>query len=94
MTFLNPERTDDFTKVLASAQHVERAGQGVGKDLGRAISLYKKACDGGHMASCSKLGYLYDKGRGVRKDLGKARRLWKKACDGGAKYACKNLKKL
>ena len=51
----------------------------------------KKACDGGNMRGCGKLGVMYEKGNGVEKDLGKAAQLYKKACDGGEMLGCRNL---
>ncbi|MCI7024230.1 MAG: hypothetical protein MR964_08450, partial [Campylobacter sp.] len=31
-------------------------GNGVEKDLGKAVELFKKACDGGNMPGCYNLG--------------------------------------
>jgi len=44
-------------------------GEGVGKDLAKAVELYRKACDGGDMVGCSVLGFMYENGKGVGKDL-------------------------
>ena len=37
-------------------------GQGVIRDISRAIDCYKKAADMGHRASCTKMGYFFYKG--------------------------------
>ena len=34
-------------------------GNGVEKDLGKAVELFKKACDGGNMRGCSGLDITY-----------------------------------
>ena len=36
-------------------------GNGVEKDLGKAVELFKKACDGGDMDGCRNLGIMYEK---------------------------------
>ena len=66
-------------------------GNGVEKDLGKAVELYKKACDGGDMLGCTNLGFMYEKGKGVEKDFSKAVELYKKACDGGNMLGCYGL---
>ena len=66
-------------------------GNGVEKDFGKAVELYKKACDGGEMLGCGNLGSMYANGNGVKKDFGKAAELLKKACDGGDMNGCRNL---
>ena len=42
-------------------------GNGVEKDLGKAVELFKKACDGGNMRGCTNLGSMYANGNGVEK---------------------------
>ena len=66
-------------------------GNGVEKDLGKAVELFKKACDGGDMLGCSNLGFMYAHGNGVEKNEQKAAELYKKACDGGEMNACRSL---
>ena len=68
-------------------------GEGVVEDKGKAMELYKKACDGGNMRGCSNLGLKYENGEGVVEDKGKAVELFKKACDSGNMSGCNNLKK-
>ena len=73
-------------------------GDGVQKDMNKALSYYKKAvsgekklCNSGDLQACYELGYMYEKGYGVPKDVNKAKELYKKACNGGKGYkkACK-----
>ena len=66
-------------------------GNGVTKDINKAIQLYEKACDGGEVFSCSDLGHAYDKGEEVTKDFNKAAHFYKKACDGRLTEGCVNL---
>lgn len=66
-------------------------GNGVTKDINKAIQLYEKACDGGVMFSCSDLGDAYNKGEEVTKDFNKAAHFYKKACDGRLTEGCVNL---
>lgn len=51
-----------------------------------------KACDGGDMASCNKLGVGYGTGEsGIERDLNKAREYFTKACNGGNLEGCTYL---
>jgi TPR repeat protein len=55
-----------------------------------AKALFKKACDGSHVAGCSNLGLMeYENG-----NLAEARSLLNKACDAGSNLACKALIKI
>src|SRR5438105_15470008 len=47
-------------------------GEGVPPDVGRGMSLLKKACEGGEFQGCLELGDRYRDGDGVSKDLPKA----------------------
>ena len=38
-------------------------GDSVAKDAAQAVSLFRKACDGGEMRGCDKLGLLYEAAR-------------------------------
>jgi beta-lactamase hcpA len=69
-------------------------GNGVTKDIYKAMELYKKVCDGGEIKECLKLGYTYYFGNGVAKDIYKAMKLFQKACDGGVIEGCNLLQKL
>ena len=61
------------------------------KEYDKAAELFKKACNGREMPSCSNLGIMYANGNGVEKNEQKAVELYKKACDGGNMHGCRNL---
>lgn len=66
-------------------------GQGVKKDLNKALALWQKACNGNaavNARGCHMLAISYDLGDGVAKDPVRARMLYGKACRLGAKIAC------
>ncbi len=67
------------------------SGEGVTRDLARAVSLYQQACDGGEAAGCSNLGALYESGEGVPQNSAHAATLFQQACDGGYAPGCNNL---
>jgi uncharacterized protein len=66
----------------------------VAKDLPRAGTLFKRACDGGNSNGCFVLGAMYANGRGVAKDLPRAATLYKQACDAGMAAGCSELRTL
>ena len=69
-------------------------GEGVTRDAGRALTLFRKACEGGIMQSCNRLGVMYGTGVGVTQDLGRAVTFFQKACDGGETQSCSQLELL
>jgi hypothetical protein len=85
------ERACQRGEGCATLGYLYEAGFGVGKDLGRAVALYKQACDGGRASSCFNLGIRYEAGRGVDKNEVKAAAFYKQACDGAALNACVRL---
>lgn len=62
-------------------------GKGVEKDISRAATLYRKACDGGRARGCTNLGYIYSN----RGDFAQALVLYAKGCNGGDAAGCTNL---
>lgn len=50
-----------------------------------------EACEGGHMPSCTSLGFMYSNGDGVPLDDDKAYTLYKMACEGNSSAGCYNL---
>ena len=52
-------------------------GEGVTKDLAKAVELYQKAADQGNAGAQNNLGVLYQNGEGVPKDLESSRALSK-----------------
>ncbi len=71
-------------------------GEGVLKDVAKALELYTEACDGESVESCVSAGTLYLGGDpAVAKDLlaatrlyGKALALYKEGCDAGSQPDC------
>ncbi len=78
------------------------AGQGIQRDVPRAITLYEEACASPlqYPHSCNALGLIYEKGDGVAKDLDQAQEYFHQACFlGKYKYSgydtgCKNERRL
>lgn len=65
---------------------------GMRSDATKAKLLYRKACDGGEMASCTMLGIATVQGRGgAIGDAAAARPIFQKACEGGHMAGCANL---
>lgn len=75
---------------ILAAMHI-RGAEGAPRDDAKAATLLKKACDGGHIKSCSILGMFTEQGRGVAKDPGAAATLYEKACSEGEAGACGGL---
>ena len=71
-------------------------GDGVQKDMNKALSYYKKAapseeklCSSNDGQACYELGYMYEHGYGVPKDPNKAKELYQKACKLKYEKGCK-----
>jgi hypothetical protein len=64
---------------------------GVPRDDGKALTLFKSACDGSIPAGCDGLAYMYRYGRAVQVDLQAAHALYQQACTGGFDPSCKTL---
>jgi TPR repeat protein len=71
---------------------MQENGEGVEKDFTRAVTLFRRACDGADMPGCTDLGEMYVKALGVEKDTALGMSLYHKACDGGSQDACTRLK--
>jgi TPR repeat protein len=65
-------------------------GAGVAKDYARATGLFQRACDGGYVDGCTKLGNAYW-GSGVFKDKYLATDLYQKTCNAGNAEGCFGL---
>ena len=66
----------------------ELGRNGATKDLPRAVTFFRQACDAGDPDGCVNLGRMYDTGRGIGIDRGKARQFFTQGCDGGAVAGC------
>ena len=69
-------------------------GNGVPKNIPKAIELFEKSCIGNEINGCMYLGYLYTYGEFVKQDKVKAKELFYKACRLGSKMGCNALKNL
>jgi len=54
----------------------------------RALKVYQRACKGGRLEACAKLGTLYYSGKGTPQDYRRAASLYQQACNGGRMPAC------
>ncbi|MBI5482398.1 MAG: sel1 repeat family protein [Deltaproteobacteria bacterium] len=66
-------------------------GNGVPKDLARAVQLYDRACAAGYGAGCNDLALLYEHGKGVPKNPARAAALYLDGCNLEHFPACANL---
>ena len=71
-----------------------QSGKGVGRDVGAAARLYKKAAVAGLPAAQNNLAVLYEGGEGVPQDLVKAVDLYRRAAEQGHVWAQYNLGRL
>jgi len=69
-------------------------GEGVKKDVFKAVELYEKACSLNDATGFYNLGVLYHNGEGVRKNLKKAKELYGKSCDLKYEEGCRAYAKL
>ncbi|NGX62299.1 MAG: hypothetical protein K940chlam9_01796, partial [Chlamydiae bacterium] len=79
----------DFVEQLYQLGKQYAEGNGVPKDLERAVVLWEKVVEGNHSQVQYQLGKQYAEGDGVPKDPEKAIALWKKAAKNGYKHAQK-----
>jgi hypothetical protein len=69
-------------------------GDGVAKDIRRAIELYRKACEAGDAWGCNNLAFKYKNGNGLKKDMKQAAALFEKACMAGNGQSCNQAGRL
>jgi hypothetical protein len=65
-------------------------GRGVARDEGRAVALYKRACDAGLLESCRKLGQAYATRETPTARI-KAVAIYAEACNAGDAQSCVRL---
>lgn len=70
-------------------------GEGVGKDVVKAVGYYGQACDGGHVDGCLAAADLYAKGEALPRNIDAAVRLYGQAvkihaegCEAGSERDC------
>ena len=61
------------------------------KDVSKALTLFKKACNGDWASACHNAGYMYQAGIGVEKDPHEAKWYYQKACREGYPNSCADL---
>jgi len=69
-------------------------GNGVPRDIPRAITALDRACGMKSWPACADLGLMLQQGDGVAADADRARTYLKRACDGGLRPACDRLQGL
>ncbi len=92
--------TYGYAKGCFGMGYLYEHGQGIPKDMDKALEYYKKSlkpntdlCNKNDGQACYELGYLYKNGLAVQKDVKKALELFKKSCNLGYQKGCKALKK-
>ena len=82
----------------AEAQHslgsMYENGEGVSKDLDKAVEWYRKAAEKGASEAQYRLGEMYEQGRGISQDYAKALEWYRKSAEQGNVCAQCNLGKL
>ena len=66
-------------------------GEGIPKNLNRAVELFGRACQNQHPRACFTLGFALQHGKGVSASPSLAASHYKAACEGGELRACKSL---
>ena len=80
-----------YAKAQASLAWMYHTGNGVAKDLNKALELYRKAADQGHSIAQNNLGVFYERGLNVPKSEKAAAEWYRKAAETGYSYAQYNL---
>lgn len=80
-----------YSKAQASLAWMYHTGNGVEKNLDKALELYRKAADQGHSIAQNNLGVFYEKGLNVPKNEKTAALWYRKAAEVGYSYAQYNL---
>ena len=70
------------------------AGDGVPKDLGKALAFFVRACEANGYWACSMVGSYHLAGKGVAENATEAARWFSRACDGGRGWSCNQLGKM
>lgn len=68
-----------------------KTGNGVERDLERAVHLFDRVCASGDPSGCWYLGGAYKRGQGVPEDLARAASLHRQACDANYANGCVDL---
>jgi hypothetical protein len=67
-------------------------GEGIDRDAQQGRTVLQRACDGGDLEGCERLGSIYASGeRGTTPDQPRGVGLYRRACDGGLAAGCARL---
>jgi hypothetical protein len=67
-------------------------GEGVGRNVEKAINIHRRVCEAGAAIGCNALGYVYYLGKGgTPKSIPRAMSLFKQACDLDPRAGCDSL---
>jgi TPR repeat protein len=91
-------RTAAFENLAVAQKNLgvllKQGGDGVEKDLNRALKWLNRSVENGNAEAHYELGLLYETGEGVAVNKVEACKLYKKAVDGGFDKAADKLKAL
>jgi TPR repeat protein len=74
--------------VILARMHLR--GEGIARDVQKAVTILHERCDKQHGSSCRILGELYAKGEEVSRDAQKSATLLDRACS-GSRFECANV---
>ena len=77
-----------------SVSSVNRDGQGVTRDMVRALTLFLRACEGSAAIGCYQAAYVQYTGDGLPRDLAAAARFFERACDGDFAAGCTTVARM
>ncbi len=80
-----------YTSAMSNLALSYRDGNGVKKDVGKAIELLEKAVAAGNPLAMDNLAVIYRDGNVVKKDIGKAKELFERAVAAGNPLAMNHL---
>ena len=89
-----PDGTTTWLNQCFNLAEQARTGDGVPRDVDRAVQIYTWGCMHREIASCTALGSLYESGDGVRKDFRKAFELYETSCRDGSKEMCVEMARM
>ncbi len=83
-------RGDHAACVRAGYAYRDNA-HGVRRDDARALRLYTAACEGGDLAGCDALGWMYANGLGTARDDARALQVYTRTCDARFALGCNGI---
>lgn len=80
----------DYLDCQALAEAYEK-GDGVDRDLAKALALFTRACEANGGWACAMVGSFHLSAKGVPADAAEAARWFSRACDAGHGWSCNRL---